>query len=234
VSTASDLIFIAREHYLDDTEQEYLWSDAYLLYALNEAQREACRRQRLLMDEETSAICELTLVSGTSLYSLDSRVLLVDQMRDASGNLIAQKTEEELSRDIPTWRTDTGEPLYFVQKNRRIRLSPIPTDDEDGETRYLSVWRLPLADIGPDDSPEIDEEYHEFLLHWVAYKAFHRRDEDTYDPEKAGQHRVLFEDRFGSPVRAGVREHQRRSPKVMTLRGNAYISNIATNEDSDW
>jgi len=113
-------------------------------------------------------------------------------------------------------------------------LTPIPDDDDDGDKLYLSVWRLPASAMTIDDTPEINPEYHEFLLEWVAFRAYMKRDEDTFNPEKSATHRALFDERFGPPIPAGVREHQKRSPKRLRLRPTPYVTNIAVDEDSDW
>jgi len=231
---AEQLIWTARQFYLDDVEQPYQWTDQFLLRFLNEAEKEACRRQRLIEDEATAAVCEITMVSGTATYTVDNRVLLVDRIRLSDGSELTKKTTEELYEESSVWRSATGTPTLYVQNNQTILVNPTPDDDDDGDTLYLSVWRLPLVDMTIDLSPEINPEYHESLLEWVAFRAYQMRDEETYNPDRAGSHLSLFNERFGTPLPAGVREHQKRSPKRLRLRPRPYITNIAVDEDSDW
>ena len=234
MTTASDLLQRCREFYLDDAEPDYLWPDDYLLTALNDAEREACERQRLLEDETTASVCQISMASGTATYTLNSSIVLVDQIRLANGTLLAKKTVDELDADSSVWRTATGTPTSYVCHNQTILVTPIPDDDDDGDKLYLSVWRRPITKITVDDSPEIAAEYHEHLLDWVCFRAYMRRDEDTFNPELAAAHRALFDERFGPPIPAGVREHQRRSPKSLRLRPTPYIAtSITTDSDDD-
>lgn len=234
MATAADLIARCREFYLDDAREPYLWPGDFMLWALNDAEKEASRRQRLLEDELTAAVCQITMLTGQATYTVDSRVLLIDKMRLSNGTLVNKKTTDELDRDSSVWRAATGTPTSYIQNNQTILVTPIPDADDNGNKLYLSVWREPIANIGPYGTPEIPAEYHEHLLDWVAFRAYMRRDEDTYNPEKAVAHRALFDERFGPPIPAGVREHQKRSPKSMRLRPTQYVSSIASERDDDW
>ncbi len=68
------------------------------------------------------------------------------------------------------------------------------------DTLLMVVNRIPLTpftafDIGatPPVSPEIKSMYHGGLLHGIAKRAFLKQDAETYDPQKAERHRLLFE-----------------------------------------
>ncbi len=68
------------------------------------------------------------------------------------------------------------------------------------DTLLMIVNRIPLtpftvSDIGatPAISPEIKSVYHGGLLHGIAKRAYLKQDTETYDPQKAERHRLLFE-----------------------------------------
>ncbi len=59
----------------------------------------------------------------------------------------------------------------------------------------IPLTRLTANDIGasPPVSPEIKSIYHGGLLDGIAKRAFLKQDAETYDPQKAERHRLLFE-----------------------------------------
>ena len=69
---ASEIIDLARAAYLDDAAidpstgeaAQRLWTDAVLLWHLNEAEREAANRALLIRDSSTTDICAIPLVAG--------------------------------------------------------------------------------------------------------------------------------------------------------------------------
>ncbi len=300
MSTASELITIGREDYLDDTvgatAGDGLVTDATFLRFLIEAQEQACRRMDLLYDETTAAICTLTLVDGTRVYLLDSRITKLERVEYDSA-AIPQKTVEELNISNPTWRTDTGEPTQFVVRQRSLYPIPYPGADEDTDTLSLEVYRLPLVDLRNDsawvlstvtaagsyitntalthyfyttaggtthsseptwdttvgnttadndvtwtcvaaiaNTPEIPDEFHHALVYWALYRVYNKRDEDSFDPNKAAMFYGQFKEVFGELVAADVRIHQFENPRTLTLGvGNAYsMTQGLTAEDDDW
>jgi hypothetical protein len=68
------------------------------------------------------------------------------------------------------------------------------------DTLLMIVNRIPLTpltandiDATPPISPEIKSIYHGGLLDGIAKRAFLKQDAETYDPQKAERHRLLFE-----------------------------------------
>lgn len=68
------------------------------------------------------------------------------------------------------------------------------------DTLLMIVNRIPLTPITIFDIsastpvvPEIKSIYHGGLLHGIAKRAFLKQDAETYDPQKAERHRLLFE-----------------------------------------
>lgn len=200
-----------------DKKVPYLWSNNEILDYGIDAQNEACRRGRLLVDSRTSEICTISLRADVASYGVDSRVIFVRRAR-----LVSDKSKLTLGsyRDFDTvngtsagWQEDTGTPTHLItdMDTGYLRAYPIPNDDDSAQ---LTVVRLPLQDLaGDDDEPEINPRFHRSLRHWMLYRAYMRQDADTFDPDKAAKALTLFELEFGKPSRAVeeewiLRQHQ--------------------------
>ena len=204
--TSQELIDFFRGLSADNTVP-YLWSDTLLLRLGTEAQKEACRRSRLLVDSSTADLCLMTLPIGTQSITLDKRIIFVRRVKLASADLPLQKIHrKDLDMLAPGWETagasetvnyctnyETGK-MYFHTK--------LPAED----TLRMTVIREPLADLalsGPAVNPEIPPRHHEKLVHWMFYRALNMRDvEEKYDPSVAKEELLRFEAEFGPQSRA--------------------------------
>jgi hypothetical protein len=230
---AGDLIAIIREDDLDDVtdpcaeeggDAAYAWSDAALLRHLAEAQQQACWRRdlRVIRDESTAEVCELALSADVSTYLLDPRVLRIERARvgawsSSSADLVHATTAQLECRDARWRQQPAGTPTQFVVAGRSLVLHPRPGDALDGEMLRLAVWREPLLSaLAADDELELPGDQRA-LGHWVCYRAYSRRDEETYNPKAATEHLALFERAFGPPVQARVREELLRVPDGIAL-----------------
>lgn len=233
-----EFIRALREDYLDDvtdnpdqSDEDYRWSTGFLTRAIATSEFEACRRADLIHDTTTPAVCNITLVAGTCLHALHSKITVLDKVI-YDGAEIPKVTEAGLEANYgEDWRDDTGAPTSFLVLGRKIRLYPIPTATEADDTVSLEVYRLPMARF--TNTPEIPEEYHMDLCEYAAYLAYRRGDEDTKDMRKAKAFLAEFEARFGDLPDARVREHQLRSPKAMSFRPEyGYLTTSTINSDS--
>ena len=55
----------------------------------------------------------------------------------------------------------------------------------------LEERTLPVTPVAGDD-PEIDEQHHLALLHWVKHKAYAIHDTETYDRAKSDDYEIRF------------------------------------------
>lgn len=201
----------------DDANSPYLWSDAELNDYANDAQNEACRRARLLVDSTTAAICQYTVASsgsGSYLIALDSRVLFVRRARLASRTVpLARMFLSDIEEQVPNWEAATaGQPDRYIPDYQTgyVRLYR-PSSVAD--TLNLTVVRMPLTDMSADgDVPEIHTAWHRSLRFWMLYRAYSKHDAETYDEKKALANLKLFEEEFGKRSAAfdeeWLREHQ--------------------------
>lgn len=187
---------------LDDNVAPHLWLDDELLAYLNEAEREACRRARLLKDTETTAVCRITLSDEDDLITVDSRVLYVRRVKISTMTLpLVKKRRDQLDCERPGWDTESSVtyPEYWVMDtdSSKIRLVP-PINITSGTVyAYLHVVRLPLADMTSSGSPEIPARWHMSMRQWALYQAWMKQGEDTYNPNKAAIAAAEFEREFG-------------------------------------
>lgn len=279
---AQALIDLIRSDYLYDTQEPYRWTDAFLLRALIEAERQACNRWHLIYDDSTSAVAQIALKDGVASYSLSSKITAIEQIL-LDSVFVTKTSKDELEANDPTWRTQTGVtnvPVRAVIRNRAITFSPVPVASKDAKyiqdstpsvaalndtwfnpatsalskyngsswtidptatlkTVYLETFRLPLLDsITTAYEFEIAEEHHRKLIHWVLQEAYLKKDSDgidiqSYDPQRAQMELSLFNDYFGLPVSAAVRQNQLQEPRTATIRPIAYASNRIVNDEWD-
>lgn len=198
--TLQDLISVYR-YEADDRKTPYLLSDVELKEFANDAQNEACRRARMLLDSTTTSVCRLTFTAGGSpVLQLDPRVIHVRRVGWTGRSLALQpRLTSQMDLDFPGWDTHATqqEPSVYVSDVAPQAIRIYPTPAVSG-TVGLSVYRLPLDPMGElDDVPEIPEYAHRALLQWVLFRSYSKHDVDVFDSAKAGTAYKLFVQEFG-------------------------------------
>lgn len=197
-----------------DEVEPYLWTDQFVTDALNEAEREACVRSRLIFDDSTTDVCEISVTSGTGRYSPHKSVDVVETayVTDAYGITYSLEIIDQVTlvRRYPRWHDESsGVPAYLIHNEKTITLFPTPDADY---TLSIGVFRLPIADMEVTvDEPEINEVHHNGLIDWVEFRAFSIPDVDTYDQKKSERAEAAFIRRFGIRVDANVRRKHREN-----------------------
>jgi|WetSurSiteA1Bulk_404760.scaffolds.fasta_scaffold58909_2 hypothetical protein len=164
---------------LDDIKVPYLWEDGELIQFINDAQNQVCEECGVLRDSSTAAICNVSITAGTSIYSIDSRVVKIFTVKlGSSYQLLEQTTRENLNNDYPGWESQTGTPTTWIQDNTgKITLYPKPTANS---TLYLYVSRYPLTQLANrEDTPEIPWKYHPLLINGAIAQAYMKGDTET-------------------------------------------------------
>lgn len=204
---------------LNDEAAEYLWSDAELTDALNEAVNEASIRARLNLDSTTAAVTQVSVVAGTASYPIHSSILSIERAYlPTSGKVLEKTSFHDLDRESETWPTTAGVPSRYVldldhntaaaSLVHRMTLYPIP---ESSETLYLTVYRLPIAPmVIATDEPELPAVHHPYLVDWACHLAYLRNDVDSVSLEKALVYEQRFERRFGPRPDARQLEYLRK------------------------
>lgn len=219
--TLSEIISAARL-ILDDTNADaYYWQDDELILYINEAVREACRRSTLLIDDTTTAVCQIALVANTSTYDISPLILRILDARLTGSALPLNKTYYlELNEKLYDWRSATGTPTHYMTDEMaqgHIRLYPTP--DATG-TLNLKVVRLPLTTLSDySSSPEIPSQHHYALIDWVCHLAFRKQDAETENLPKVQMYAQSFNEKFGVRPTAIMESHRMMFPNRMRVYG---------------
>jgi hypothetical protein len=183
---------------VDDLTQPYLWADQEVIAYAVDAENEACRRARLLVDSSTTAICQYTAAIGATSITLDPRVIFVRRA------IVSGKTQRlvplnmrDLDENSTGWETHTGtvEGLVTDWGTGKLRLYRIPTAST---VINLTAVRLPLVPMNDfEDTPEINARFHESLIGWMIHRAYLKPDKETYDEKRAAEGEKRFVAEFG-------------------------------------
>lgn len=213
---------------LDDTEQDYLWSDDELNSFINEAVNEACIRARLNIDSTTPDVAEVNVIADTSQYELHDSVFFIERAYlETTKRALSKTSFHELDLMDPAWQDNTGDPTHYIMDvdhfttdgalSNRLTLYPSPVKDE---VLRLTTYRLPLEDMVLDaDEPEIPRFHHSYLVDWACFRAYAKQDADTLSVDRALRFEQEFERRFGPRPEARRIEWQRKQrPKRVISR----------------
>lgn len=196
--TFKELLQAAREE-LSDTagsvDSDFALTRSMALRYFNEAQTEACRRSRLLIDADTAEICSIAITAGQSVYACDERIVKILSAR-LSGRTtpLARMFRSDLTGG---WQDHAGTVTGWINDyaTNKIRLYRIP---EANGTLSLEVQRTPLTDMTTDSSrPEIPTRYHYGLVNYVVAKMRGNDDTELYDPRKSTLAMAEFDKEFG-------------------------------------
>lgn len=197
---------------VDDLAAGKLWSRKEWIEYANDAQNEACRRARLLVDSTTAAVCSITLVNATATYNLHDSIIFVRRARlllaaDSTGLAVLRRCHSaDLDRIAgPGWQEEVGQPRAYVPDLDNHQLRPYPTPDTNTWKVALTVVRTPLvpstnetyAMQGGDDVPEIRARHHIGLVNWMLYRAYSKQDSQAYNQKAAAMFLTDFENEFG-------------------------------------
>lgn len=195
-----------------DKVQPYLFDDEDVIDWLNDAQRQACIRGRLLREDANLAVCEIALTPGQRTYPLHKSVYEIINARIVPGNGDRARTvflasREWMDGNMPDWRDEQGQAEFAIQDDTSIRVVGVITT---GDKLVIECYRTPLKVLANDvDKPEIHEAHHEHLIQWALHKAFSVVDADTFDPERSEKAEEEFTRYFGPLPDADMRRETR-------------------------
>jgi hypothetical protein len=185
----------------NDTVAPFLWSTDFIDQALNDAQWQACRRSRLIIDSTTPKVCRITLGANQPLYRVDPSVIFIRRVKlSTRSDPLGFARMRDMDCVVPDWESETGEVVGWIADHTtgKLRLYRTPTAAELPAIASLTVVRGPLAAMcKEDDFPEIHERHHYNLHHWALFRMYSKTDSQTYDPKRAADNMALFEADFG-------------------------------------
>ena len=192
-----------------DLNEPYLWDDTFVLGKLNEAEREAADRARLLFDDATVTVVDIAVTAGTAKHATSPLILDVERAFWVVGDEATPLhlyDRHEMDRLRDDWRTESDTPTGLVWDGINVTLNRVPLVDG---TIHLEVHRLPATSFTASTSPEIPAIHHAELVPWALFRAFSVPDADGANPELAGMYYGRFERYFGRKRGANLRRSQR-------------------------
>lgn len=197
--TFKELLQAAREELRDTVgsdDSDFALTRSAALRYFNEAESEACRRSRLLIDTDTAAICTVAVIAGQAVYSRDERIVKI-----LSADLVGRSTPlfRMFRNDMPAgWKDHTGSVQAWVNDFATGMIRFYRISDENGVVK-LEVQRTPLVAMAADASrPEIASRYHYGLIPYVVAKIRGNDDSELYDSRKAALAMAEFDKEFGT------------------------------------
>lgn len=185
---------------VDDTVEEYFWSDTEVLGYLNGAQDMLCRLVGGLRDASSEA-AEVEVEPGEPFAVLHPTVLKIrGATLQSTGRPVDIVSYEDLSQDPCSTELTLSGPVrkaVIGMEEERLRLIRIPTA---ADTIRLVVERLPLQTLAVGelskipDRFEVREEHHLALLLWMKHLAYAKQDAETFDKAKSEDMKQQFAD----------------------------------------
>ena len=200
---------------LDDNTEPYLWSNQEFTDYMNNAINQLCREIPLIEDYSTAAICNVTVLNGSTTLSISDRIIYIKRAKLLSQERpLTMVSLEHMDYKYSDWEDATSdEPSLLIvdgMGTNKVRLYP-PSNAAD--TLKLTVIRLPQYDMtyASDSaaSPEIPGKYFDKLDNGVIYQAYLKQDADTMDQKKSDYHLKLWMKDFEDIKRSMLRSTSR-------------------------
>lgn len=177
---------------MNDAKKPYLWSDEFVIGAIDDAHKQFARRTDGIPDSTTPEVTVLPVVPGTDILALHPTIKKIRSARRSdNGRPVDVINQEDMTpRGLYfDGRLGPVRALVLGMDDNQVRVWPMPDETVDV---LLSVFRLPLATITDDEPFEIPEQHHRHLLLWAKHLAYSVQDAETFDKTKAAE----FEQRF--------------------------------------
>lgn len=211
----------------EENDSNTLWKNEELIRYLNIAHLEIAVRSQCYRDAGESDICQIRVRAGTASYTIDPRILTIeDILLDSSGASLI-KTHLKDYRALANHRTTTGTPTHYLEESRpfKITLYPVPVIND---ILYVTVYRLPLEEmtwnLRNSDVDEPPESLREALIQGALMYAYQKRDADTADAGRQKFHAQEFERLVGPVIDYRTQENRRASANLdVSVTPHAYI-----------
>lgn len=189
---------------IHDTKKPYFVAQSDAVRYANQAESEAARRSRLLVDS-SSEICTAAVYAGDSVVTIDPRIISIRRARLQSSSVpLAKRQVRQMDAEFAGWDAASTQSVPFIiitdYGTNQLYLYPTPKADT---TLLLTVTREPMNVMVADtDSPEIASRYHNGLISWMKYRAYSTDDTDLYDAAASARALAEFAAEFGPPTAA--------------------------------
>lgn len=197
----------------DDVGPSYLWSDERVLGFLTEGEQQACIRGNLI--RETRIITLDPSEASPEVPLGDPRMTKIERIRlqwpDADSTRYTELDLLNVADQASGDRTRTGKPCVAYRHDQLLMLDKVPIE---AGVLHIEGYREPWELETVDDEPEIAPHLHLHLVDWALFRAYSRKDSQTYDQQRAEQAKARYEAVFGKEPRADslrARQEKRRT-----------------------
>jgi len=192
--TLSELITAARAR-LDDEATPYRWSDTQISSWANEANIEACRRIKYLIDNTKT----VSVVSGTSGYAYPSGMIYLRRAILSTEDTPLRFTSyKELDENMAGWETHTGTPERIIVDYNTDKFYLYPEPDANGTLNLTCVMEPSTYTT----TTQIPSRFGYALLDWVMFRAYGLGDNDKQNRDASLEYLAAFTAEFGEKVSA--------------------------------
>lgn len=219
--TLAQLVEQWRERLDDTSGDEPLWANSEFAGFADKLQKMLAAEMPVLEDRTTPEVCEVSLVQGDGLISLNSRITFIKRAKiDGQTYPLQIADSDYMDINYPGWDdagVTEGTPTILVTQGVGPDKAYLYPPCDGAKTLRLVVYRLPLVDLdyaSHSGQPLELDKYAHLLVHGIMWQAYMKQDSDTYDKQKAEAQRVLWE---GVNGKGGDKEQIRR----MVLRRHA-------------
>jgi len=204
----------------DAASAQLRWSNEELTSFINEAFRKAHRSSYLLKEYGNNDF-DISVVVGTSTYSIDRRIIKLLGIRSSGEDTSLDPLEIEDIFHIAGWNTKTGTPTHYIidYNTNKVTLYPQP---EVTDTLNLMYYREELKQLDwtkNSASPEIDDRFIISALNYAAYLAYLKDEANALDPDKSDKHLILFQSDFSNNSTYTETRRQRSSHRGVRYGG---------------
>jgi len=215
-TTAKTIIDNATVQLLDPNNLR--WTRAELLSWLNDAQKTLVGA----LPEATASIGLVTTVSGVKQALPSDGWCLLSVNRNmgtsgtTSGTPVLEVTRENLTRQNPTWSTDTAASaarLYFYTPLQKNVFWVYPPADSSANVLEISYSKVPVDLVLETDTIAMSDIYKPALLDYVLFKACSKDAEYAPGAELAKNYLASFTS-FTSATKAGADTIDKTEDKV--------------------
>jgi hypothetical protein len=206
---------------ISSSDSDVLFCQDLVDFFIDQSERQAAENGMLIFDRNTDFICTIPLIKGIPIIK-NEKIIKIDRIfflcNGSSEKVeISIKSFEEYDAENPEWRTrNFSENLTCFVVGQKIE--PAGEIDVEGML-FLEVYRYPIESAVGCNSFEIDEKHHYWLIYWMKYLAYNKRDSDTYSPQLAEYNKKIFENRFGFQKTCDTWQYASSGPLVTSYCG---------------
>lgn len=190
----------------------------FIRQAMLETTREFCREAEFWREDLTAE----DTVADQHTYALtlpaDSEIVDFEDVYYSTKRSLKPKTGAQLNRINEQWRTQTGEPYYYMRvDNASVRLVYIPTEAETGAIQARAILQPAFTATTIDD--KILNDYDEAIINGTLYRILRAPGKVWTDLQLATFHQQLYLSKLDEAKSRGTDERSKGIARTVKYGG---------------